>query len=234
MKCIPHRCDAGPANCCATASFDPAYASKITKCTADQPRTRKPTRNSRQKSNDSLPPTAVPNTSLVPSIETPIVAMWGECSILARVVVYYVLTLALFASDFYEEVTRKLVADLDWASGGPHEWSIPTKAALFQALKRLGSEPLRVLYEKVAVPLADPQVPGGFYRSWQLMSDGLTLDVPDCEANVEYFGRPPSSRGDGRGRSVSAKNAAARRPRILQLPAMGCVPIYRPQIWCGE
>lgn len=162
MKCIPHRCHAGPANCCATASFDPAYASKITTCTPERPRTFNPTRNSRQKSNDSLPPTAVPNTSLVPSIETPIVAMWGQCSILARVVVYYVLALALFASDFYEEVTRKLVADLDWASGGPHEWSIPTKAALFQALKRLGSEPLRVLYEKVAVPLADPQVPRRF------------------------------------------------------------------------
>lgn len=118
----------------------------------------------------------------------------------ARVVVYYVLALALFASDSYEEVMRKLVAGLHWASGWSHEWSIPTKAALFQARKRLGSEVLRVLYERVAVPLADPQVPGSFYRSWQLMSiDGLTLDVPDCEANVEHFGRPPSSRGDGRG-----------------------------------
>ncbi|QSE86073.1 hypothetical protein [Rhodococcus koreensis] len=57
-----------------------------------------------------------------------------------------------------------------------------------------------MLYETIAAPLADPQVPGGFYQSWQLMSiDGLTLDVPDAEANVEYFGRPPFSRGGGRG-----------------------------------
>lgn len=52
----------------------------------------------------------------------------------------------------------------------------------------------------MAAPLAYPQFPGSFYRPWQLMSiDGLTLYVPDCEANVEYFGRPPSSRGDGFG-----------------------------------
>ena len=118
----------------------------------------------------------------------------------ARVVVYYVLALALFSTCSYEEVMRKLVAGLEWASGWSHRWTIPTKAALFQARKRLGSEPLRMLYERVAAPLADPRVPGGFYRSWHLMSmDGLTLDVPDCAANVEYFGRPPSSRGGGRG-----------------------------------
>ncbi|MFD6065138.1 IS4 family transposase [Rhodococcus wratislaviensis] len=118
----------------------------------------------------------------------------------ARVVVYYVLALALFSSASYEEVMRKLVAGLDWASGWSHHWSIPTKAALFQARKRLGSEALRLLYEKVAVPLADPQVKGDFYRSWHLMSiDGLTLDVADSDANVEHFGRPPSSRGGGRG-----------------------------------
>ncbi len=118
----------------------------------------------------------------------------------ARVMVYYVLALALFTSCSYEEVMRKLVAGLEWASGWSHRWSIPTKAALFQARKRLGAEPLRALFEKVAVPLADRRVPGGHYRDWHLMSiDGLTLDVPDTAANVEYFGRPPSSRGGGRG-----------------------------------
>ena len=118
----------------------------------------------------------------------------------ARVVVYYVLALALFSTCSYEEVMRKLVAGLEWASGWSHRWTIPTKAALFQARKRLGSQPLRVLYEKVAAELADPQVPGDFYRSWRLVSiDGLTLDVPDTDANVEHFGRPASSRGGGRG-----------------------------------
>ena len=73
-----------------------------------------------------------------------------------------------------------LVAGHSWASGWSQEWSVPTKAALFQARKRLGPEPLRALYDKAVVPLADPQVAGGFYRSWRLMSiDGLCLDAAD-------------------------------------------------------
>ena len=118
----------------------------------------------------------------------------------ARVVVYYVLGLALFSTSSYEEVMRMLVAGLAWASGWSQQWSVPTKAALFQARKRLGSEPLRALFDKAVVPLASPQVAGGFYRSWRLMSiDGLCLDAADTEANVERFGRPGSSRGEGHG-----------------------------------
>ena len=118
----------------------------------------------------------------------------------ARVVVYYVLGLALFSTSSYEEVMRMLVAGHSWASGWSQEWSVPTKAALFQARKRLGPDPLRMLYDKTVVPLADPQVAGGFYRSWRLMSiDGLCLDAADTQANVERFGRPASSRGEGRG-----------------------------------
>ena len=93
-----------------------------------------------------------------------------------------------------------LVAGHSWASGWSREWSIPTKAALFQARRRLGPEPLQALFDKTVLPLADPQVAGGFYRLWRLMSvDGLCLDVADTEANVERFGRPASSRGGGEG-----------------------------------
>jgi len=118
----------------------------------------------------------------------------------ARVVVYYVLGLALFSSSSYEEVMRMLVSGHSWASGWAQEWTVPSKAALFQARKRLGAQPLRQLYSRVAKPLAAEGVPGDFYRGWHLVSmDGLCLDLPDTQANLERFGRPPSSRGDGRG-----------------------------------
>ena len=118
----------------------------------------------------------------------------------ARVVVYYVLGLALFSSSSYEEVMRMLVSGHSWASGWAQDWTVPSKAALFQARKRLGAKPLQELYSRVAKPLASIDVPGDFYRSWHLVSmDGLCLDLPDTDANVERFGRPPSSRGDGRG-----------------------------------
>jgi hypothetical protein len=118
----------------------------------------------------------------------------------ARVVVYYVLGLALFSHASYEEVMRMLVDGLSWQSGWQRPWQVPTKAALFQARRRLGHEPLRALFEQVAVPLATPETAGAFYRDWRLMSiDGTCLDVADTPANAKAFGRPGSGRGSGAG-----------------------------------
>jgi hypothetical protein len=118
----------------------------------------------------------------------------------ARVVVYYVLGLGLYSSASYEEVMRMLVDGLSWASGWRRPWSVPTKAALFQARRRLGSEPLRALFERVAVPLAEPETAGAFYRGDRLVSiDGTCLDVADTAANERAFGRPGSGRGQGVG-----------------------------------
>jgi Insertion element 4 transposase N-terminal/Transposase DDE domain len=118
----------------------------------------------------------------------------------ARVVVYYVLGLALYSSSSYEEVIRMLVDGLSWASGWRSPWSVPTKGALAQARSRLGSEPLRALFEQVAVPLATPTTAGAWYRGCRLVSiDGTCIDVADSPANDERFGRPGSGRGQGVG-----------------------------------
>src|SRR5205823_12763248 len=79
----------------------------------------------------------------------------------ARVVVYYVLGLALFAQESYEAVMRNLVDGLSWASGWAQDWTVPTKAALFKARARLGPQPVRALFEAVAAPLATPDSRGG-------------------------------------------------------------------------
>jgi hypothetical protein len=118
----------------------------------------------------------------------------------ARVVVYYVLGLALYSSSSYEEVIRLLVDGLSWQAGWQRPWSVPTKGALAQARSRLGSEPLVALFTQVAVPLAQPQTPGAFYRDLRLVSiDGTCVDVPDTPANDAEFGRPGSGRGAGSG-----------------------------------
>jgi hypothetical protein len=115
----------------------------------------------------------------------------------ARVVVYYVLGLGLYSSSSYEEVMRLLVDGLSWQSGWQRPWAVPTKAALFKARVRLGAEPLRALFEEVAVPMAQPGTPGAHYREWRLVSvDGTTLDLADSEANEQRFGRPGSARGE--------------------------------------
>ncbi|HEX9547533.1 MAG TPA: IS4 family transposase, partial [Acidimicrobiales bacterium] len=118
----------------------------------------------------------------------------------ARVVVYYVLGLALFSHCAYEEVMRMLVEGLSWSGGWATAWNVPTKAALFKARSRLGAEPLEALYRQCAVPLATRKTKGAWYRRWRLMSvDGTCLDVADTAANEAAFGRPGSKRPDGVG-----------------------------------
>lgn len=118
----------------------------------------------------------------------------------ARLVVYYVMALALFAQSSYEEVMRSLVEGLSWASGWRQAWTVPTKAAIFRARARLGVQPLAALFARACVPLATPEVPGAFYRGRRLVSiDGTCLDVADTPANDAEFGRPGSGRGEGVG-----------------------------------
>jgi hypothetical protein len=118
----------------------------------------------------------------------------------ARVVVYYVLAMALFADASYEEVMRALVEGLAWQSGWRQVWEVPAKGSIFKARSRLGREPLRLLFEAVAAPLATGATRGAFYRQWRLMSlDGTCLDVADTAANEREFGRPGSSRREGGG-----------------------------------
>lgn len=124
----------------------------------------------------------------------------------ARVVVYYVLALALFAGAAYEEVMRCLVEGLGWAQRArrgrrtwPY-WHVPGASALGEARVRLGAAPLRVLFEQAARPLATAATKGAWYRHWRVMiMDGTCLDVPDTPANEQALGRPGASRGEGKG-----------------------------------
>ena len=141
----------------------------------------------------------------------------------ARVVVYYVLGLALYSSSSYEEVMRMLVEGLSWQSGWQRPWSVPTKGALAQARSRLGPEPLRALFEQVAVPLAQPGSEGAFYRDLRLVSiDGTCLDLADTPASEQKFGRPGSARGQ--------KRSAFPQLRLVGLGECGTHALFAVQI----
>ena len=73
----------------------------------------------------------------------------------------------------------------------------PARSSLCAGRQRLGSEPLKQLFENVVRPLASPDTPGAFYRGLRLTAiDGTVLDVPDCDA-LQHFGRSSGSRGEG-------------------------------------
>jgi Insertion element 4 transposase N-terminal len=116
----------------------------------------------------------------------------------ARVVVYFVLALALFYGDSYEEVMRKLVQGLSWLSVWKKEWHVPTSSALAQARERLGPEPLRELFERAAVPWAQLSTAGAWLCGRRLMSlDGVEMHAADTPANSGYFGRKSGKDGTG-------------------------------------
>ena len=72
----------------------------------------------------------------------------------AHLVVYYVLALAVFFGEGYDEVMRKLVGGLRFLKNWDRGWNVPSTRAISQARARLGEAPLRALFERVAVPMA--------------------------------------------------------------------------------
>lgn len=114
----------------------------------------------------------------------------------ARVVVYYVIALTLYARASYGEVLRCLLEGLRRLHGWRSSLPVASKSGISQARTRLGAAPLKCLFERVAVPLADRQTPGAWYRGRRLVSlDGTTVDVADVPDNVAAFGRPAAARG---------------------------------------
>ena len=73
----------------------------------------------------------------------------------SRVGVYFVLALAVFPALGYVRVWGKLVAGL-----GPLRLARPSEKALRDLRRRVGMAPLRMLFESVAGPMAQPGTPG--------------------------------------------------------------------------
>lgn len=103
----------------------------------------------------------------------------------ARVVVYFVLALALFASCGYRRVWAKLGSGL-----APLALAAPGSSALTQARRRVGAKPLRRLFEVLAGPVARPGTPGAFWRGLRtVIIDGTLLAVPDDAAVTGRYGK---------------------------------------------
>jgi hypothetical protein len=80
----------------------------------------------------------------------------------ARVVVYFVLGMALFSTEGYHGVWASLVKGL----GG--RFAVPSTAALSQARSRLGAAPLEELFHRVSGPVATRATVGAFCRGLRL------------------------------------------------------------------
>jgi hypothetical protein len=103
--------------------------------------------------------------------------------------VYFVMAMALFYGDSYEEVMRKLADGLDYMGTWRKNWEVPSPGGVCHARQRLGAKVMRELYERVAVPCAMRSTKGAWLAGRRLMAvDGFGMEVPDSEENAEYFG----------------------------------------------
>ena len=98
----------------------------------------------------------------------------------ARVVVYYVIALALYMQSSYREVLRCLLEGLQWLSEPATRLKVAGNSAISQARSRLGAAVLRQLQDELVQPIATAATQGGWYRRWRLVSiDGSTLDIAE-------------------------------------------------------
>jgi hypothetical protein len=115
----------------------------------------------------------------------------------AHVVVYYVITLALFMNASCREVLRCLLEGVRWLSDGAAPLKVTTKGGITQARARLGSEVMQRLYDGVVAPMATADTKGAWFKKWRLVSlDGTTFDVADDPLLEATFGRPGASQGE--------------------------------------
>jgi Insertion element 4 transposase N-terminal/Transposase DDE domain len=95
----------------------------------------------------------------------------------SRVVVYFVLALALFEQFSYQGVWAKLTGELRAAGLAV---ASPAVSSLARARRRVGAAPLRRLFRVLAGPAGLPGTPGVFYRGLRTAAvDGTCLHIPD-------------------------------------------------------
>lgn len=109
----------------------------------------------------------------------------------ARLMVYLSMALWLDFGKGYVRVLRNLLRGLRWARGGWDGYVVPTDGAISRARDRLGSAPMRALFEATA----KPTIPAGhdevFWRDLRkVVVDGTVFDVPASADNAVAFDTP--------------------------------------------
>ena len=128
-------------------------------------------------------------------------------------VVWFVIVMALFCRDSYQQVFRWL-----------HRFRkgiTPGRSTLCEARQSVGVAPLRLLAEQLIELQAKPDTRQAFYGGMRLMGvDSFVVDVPDTPQNVRAFGRP------GSGRSPAAFPQA----RVLSVCELGTHVLWKSLI----
>lgn len=118
-------------------------------------------------------------------------------SLPARSMAYFAMGMALHSDGSYEDVLALISDGLAWAAREEGSAKLANKAAISHARVRLGPEPMALLFDRVAQPLAAEATPGCWLAGRRLVAiDGTCLDLADTPANDSFFGRPGVMKGE--------------------------------------
>jgi hypothetical protein len=118
-------------------------------------------------------------------------------SLPARSMAYFAMGMALHSEGSYEDVLALISDGIAWAHREEGAGRLANKAAISHARDRLGPEPMALLFERVAAPLAGRDATGCWLAGRRLVAiDGTCLDLPDTPANDSHFGRPGVMKGE--------------------------------------
>lgn len=113
----------------------------------------------------------------------------------SRFMIYYVLALALFHQDSYDDVAENAVGA--WSDMNE---AVPNKSSCTRARQRLGETVLESVFRKVAGPVAPLALAGAFYCGMRVAAvDGFVLDAPGTPTNRAELGGLLDVRGNPAG-----------------------------------
>jgi hypothetical protein len=114
----------------------------------------------------------------------------------ATMVVYLVVLLALHSEVSVRENLRILLEPLR-RKFGLEKTTVAGGTAITFARKRLGIEPLGVLFGRVARPVGTAKTPGCFWRGYRLVAvDATTVDIQNTQKNRDRFGIHQNQHGE--------------------------------------
>lgn len=109
----------------------------------------------------------------------------------ARLMVYLSMALWLDLGNGYLRVLRNLLSGLRWAQGWDAA-AMPTDGAVSRARDRLGSAPMKALFEATAAPTAPADGADVFWRGLRTVTvDDTVFDLPASRDNAAAFAVPP-------------------------------------------
>jgi hypothetical protein len=107
-----------------------------------------------------------------------------------------IIAMHLFSPSSLPQVLWKILQGIRFLWPG-EKFTPASKGAISQLRYEIGAQPIVDLYHRVCRPMATEATPGAFWKGKRLMGiDGTDEMVADTPANVRFFGRHSSGRGE--------------------------------------